>query len=101
MPNPSDSVRRVSEWHLAPRHVVASLAIHILNSLGATSTGQTLFGEHGIFFLVVLLAHEKVIHVFEVLLQQFEGFPGVSLVGKLLGQSFNDFIESIKQTVFQ
>ena len=85
----SNSLGRVSEGQLAPRHKFNLFTVQVNQVLLARSTGETterLLREHG-FLLVIItaFAHEEIVEVLKLALKQFKSLLGLSFVCELLG----------------
>ena len=94
-----DSLRWVSEWKLAPSKIVDPLTVEIDNVLGTRCAGcssEWLLREHSVVLVLIsTLAHEEIVHVFQVLFKKLQRFSGVIFVGKLLLQGLHNFVETL------
>lgn len=105
LPHLCNSLGRISEWQLAPRKEFHSLTIHIDHIFSTRCAGRAaewLLSEHGVVLVVLAhLAHEDIVHILKVLLQQLHCLLSVLFISELLRQSFDDFIESIQQALLK
>lgn len=74
----------------------------VLLAGGAGEATKGLLGEHSLFFVIVAtLAHEEVVQVLELALEQLEGLLGLGLVGELLGEGGDDVVETVHHGLFE
>ena len=94
-----NSLSRVTERKLIPRHELDPLSVHIDKTLFARSareTTQRLFAEHGIFFVVAAsFAHDQVVEVLELFLVDLECLASIGLVSELLLEHLDDFAQTV------